>query len=479
MAAHPQSVPATHFERRNYGRLAGVRPLAFLGGFLAIAALVVMVLASLQIVGAAATAHQRMLVPSGHLHYPGWMAGPFRGYGDSVTVHELDWLLVVLTALYLIVAACSRFLPLWLAAAAVVILTAVFTLAPPLFSTDIFNYVNYARLGVIHHINPYQHGAAAFPHDSSFRFTGHKWRDTPTAYGPLFTLLSYAFVHLGVGGAMWALKAVNAVAALGCAGLVAACARKLGIRPAPAMLFFALNPLVLVYAVGGGHNDVLMALPLLAGAYLILDDKPELGGAAIVAAAAIKLTAGLALPFVLVACRSRWRVLLGAAIAAVVIAAAGLAVFGIHVTNIVTVLRNHDELTSGVTSIPGYIGHAIGVGGLNHSRRVVMQGFFGVIALVLLYYAWRRRDWLAAAAGAFVVLVATLGWLLPWYAVWALALAPIARRRSVVIGALALTAVVLAIQINIYNKHFQTPPGGHGNQALGMVHTPRVPARAT
>ena len=112
--------------------------------------------------GAAATLHPKVLVPSGHLHYPSWMAGPFRGYGDRVPIHELDRLLIILVAMYVVVLACSRVLPAWIAVAGVVVLTVLFALAPPLFSTEIFNYVNYARLGVLHHINPYRHGAAAF-----------------------------------------------------------------------------------------------------------------------------------------------------------------------------------------------------------------------------------------------------------------------------------------------------------------------------
>ena len=63
------------------------------------------------------------------------------------------------------------------------------------------------------------------------------------------------------------------------------------------------------------------------------------------------------------------------------------------------------------------------------------------------------RDWLAAGAGALLLLVATLGWMLPWYVVWVLPLAPLARRRWVPVGAMALTAVVLAIQIHIYDGH--------------------------
>jgi alpha-1,6-mannosyltransferase len=453
MSAQPLPIP--HLSRRAFPRLAGASPVRLAAALVGTTAIVVMALISLQIAGAAATHPTTLLVPSGHGHPPTWMVGPFRGYGDILRAHELDRLLVAMGGLYLVVLLVGRWLPGWVAAVAVVVLTAIFALAPPLISTDIFNYVNYARLGVLYHINPYQHGAAAFPADPSYVFTGHRWITTPTAYGPLFTLLSYAFVGLGVAGAMWALKAVAALATLGCAALIWGCARRLGIRPVPAMLFFALNPLVLVYAVGGGHNDLLMALALIAGAFLILDGKPALGGAALMAAAAVKLTGGLALPFVLVASRSRWRVLAGAAVAGVAIVLVGLAFFGPHLTGMVDVLRSHDALTSPIASVPGYIGHLIGAGGLTPHGRSEFQMAFGAGALALLAFAAWRRNWLAGAGGALLLLVATLGWLLPWYVVWALPLAPLARRRWLPAAAVLLTGVVLAIQLYIYNEPHQ------------------------
>ena len=131
------------------------------------------------------------------------------------------------------------------------------------------------------------------PLDPSFPPSGHLWNHTPSAYGPLFTLLSYALVPLGVGGEMWALKGLTALAGLGCCALIWVCARKVGVRPLTAVAFFALNPLLLVYTIGGGHNDVLMALPLLGGAALVLFGWPLLGGVLFMAAIGIKLSAAL------------------------------------------------------------------------------------------------------------------------------------------------------------------------------------------
>ena len=62
-----------------------------------------------------------------------------------------------------------------------------------------------------------------------------------------------------------------------------------------------LNPVLLELAVGGAHNDTLLLLALAAALLLTAGANPRFraGAAALVAGIAIKVTAGLALPFLL------------------------------------------------------------------------------------------------------------------------------------------------------------------------------------
>ena len=86
--------------------------------------------------------------------------------------------------------------------AAVVALHAIFFLAPPLSYTDVFNYINYGRMGVVHHLNPYVTLPAAEPHtDLSFALSN--WHHLRSPYGPLFTLLTDAIVPFGVKVSLW------------------------------------------------------------------------------------------------------------------------------------------------------------------------------------------------------------------------------------------------------------------------------------
>src|SRR3954452_19743590 len=251
-------------------------------------ALATMVWATDRIATGAGTTYS-YLVPSARHHFPQWMRGPLADISSQLSVHRFVVLLVVLSVAYVVVLVVAPQLPARLVLAVIALLVAMLAVAPPLLSTDVFNYVAYARMGT-HGINPYAHGTVDFRFDPSYPYVGHFWNRTPTAYGPLFTLVSYAVAPLGVGGAMWAFKALAALATLGCVALVWRIAPLVGRHPLRAAVLIGLNPLVLVWGVGGGHNDALVALALLAGTWLVLRERDAVGGAVIASAAAVKLS---------------------------------------------------------------------------------------------------------------------------------------------------------------------------------------------
>lgn len=188
-----------------------------IGGYGALVALVVAGTA----IAVGAAGHSSFLVPSGRRHYPGWMAGPFGGLAHGKMTGALFVLLLLgMCAAYGVAVACSRGLDRRAAIAVIVLLQVVFLLAPPLLSTDIFSYVDYGRLGAVHGLNPYTHGASSAPADPAFAFTGHLWRHTRSVYGPPFTLMTYPLAALGVPAAMWGLKLILALSSLGICALV-------------------------------------------------------------------------------------------------------------------------------------------------------------------------------------------------------------------------------------------------------------------
>src|SRR5205807_10506277 len=89
-----------------------------------------------------------------------------------------------------------------IALAAVVAPHAIVASHPPLISSDVFGYIDAARLGTLHGINPYSPALTHLPHDPVRLY--RRWAtDLPSPYGPLFVVASYAVVPLGVAGALW------------------------------------------------------------------------------------------------------------------------------------------------------------------------------------------------------------------------------------------------------------------------------------
>src|SRR5206468_11630051 len=116
-------------------------------------------------------------------------------------------------------------------------------------------------------------------------------------YGPLFTVISYPLALMSLASAYWTLKIGTVLASLAFIALVWKCARLLGRDPRFAVLFVAANPIYLMYAVAGFHNDFFMLIPSTAAIALLLARRERAAGAALMVAVAVKFTAGLLLPF--------------------------------------------------------------------------------------------------------------------------------------------------------------------------------------
>src|SRR5919204_6255978 len=248
------------------------------------------------------------------------VAGPFAGLAEDVAESPMAhrWafagLMLVMALCYGVLAKHADRFPGRRSLAAVGVAGVVIVLGPPLRLTDAFNYLDFARLGVLHGLNPYVHAPADAVNDPFLKLAS--WHRQPTSYGPLFTLLTYPLALLGVTGAIWTLKALTVAAAVAAAGLLGACARRLGQSPARAVILFGLNPIILVYGLGGIHNDFFMVLGLIGAIYLVLAGRGGAGGWAAVSAVGLKASAAIVAPFVAVGSTWRRRTVLGMLVAA-------------------------------------------------------------------------------------------------------------------------------------------------------------------
>jgi len=388
------------------------------------------------------------LVPESVHPMPAWLAGLFAHTGLPLGHVPVIALLTVMFVCYVLAVRGASDLSPRAALACIAGLTALFMLAPVILSTDIFSYQAYARMGTIYSTNPYLHGPSTIRLDPLYPFIGSKWVGTPTAYGPLFTALSYALAHLSIAASVVAYKSIAGLAFIATVALVWNAARLRGLDPVRAAIIVGLNPLTVIWGLGGGHNDLLMLAPLLAGVYVLLQNRRFTGGVMIAAAAAIKLTAVIVLPFALVRPQANGRrLLLGAAAASAAVAVLSFVMFGSGPLHLLGTLRQ-TQAEGNWQSIPGAISGALGLGNIGQVVGILLGAVFvGVTAWLLLQVHRGRLDWITGAGWATVAMLVTASSLLPWYIAWLTPLAALSPDRRLRRWTLAITGVLLAVNM--------------------------------
>lgn len=196
--------------------------------------------------------------------------------------------------------------------AVLLIWSAPFLLAPPIFSHDAYSY---AAQGwqLVNGISPYDAGPAVLPGPFADQ-VAWVWRNTTAPYGPLSLRIQHLLVLLS-GGQPYLAAVLQRIPALIGVAMISAftprVSRQVGANPAFAAWFAVLNPLLVIDFVGGAHNDSLM-MGLVVLAVWVAGLKPKtfgllannmwlLGAAVIGVSAAIKQPAFLvayALPLI-------------------------------------------------------------------------------------------------------------------------------------------------------------------------------------
>jgi Glycosyltransferase family 87 len=377
---------------------------------------------------------------------PGWITGPLgtlAGHGNWLQPAQLSAGLIVMIGGYLVALACAGSISTRLALGTVVLANLAFTLGPTIVSTDVFGYIAYGRELALHGLDPYVSPPLALAHDSILRFV--YWQHQPSPYGPLFSIASAPLGFVSGAVALWTYKLAAGAAGIAIALVVSSIARQRGLDPARAAIFVGLNPAVLFYAVSGAHNDLLAVCLVVIGLALIRRGMEGRGAGAAVAGAAIKLTVGLALPFLVIAARRRGRAVRGAAIAMVLLGVPTLVLFGSHFVDQVHRIAT-DPLFDTLFSGPDRLAAALGTH-ITPAIRTLCTSAAGLIALAAFIAAWRGADAVAAAGWAFLALVASVASFAPWYLVWLLPFAALGHSRPLRVATLLVTLYVIAVHV--------------------------------
>ena len=372
------------------------------------------------------------------------IAGWLQGVGERLGYRVFLIALVAAAGAYGVMLAVARAISKRAAIVLIAALHAIVFAGPILLSTDVFSYIAYARMGVEHGINPYLHGPIAIVNDPVYRYVGQDWKHVATAYGPLYTLISYPLAPLGLKGALWGMKLEALAASIGTLVLTWRCARARALDPVFAILAVGANPLYVIYGLGGAHNDLIMLLLMMAAVSLTFAGRDAAATASVVAGALVKVTVAALLPFMIAARRS-WAQLAGVAGALALGAVVGYAVFGVHGIDIVAAL-NRDAAFVSTDSFPNEIAHLFGKPGVFPIDHDLLKGALVLIVAYLLWRTWRGYDWVAAAGWTLLAIAVTSTWLLAWYILWPLPLAVVTRDRRLLIATLAVQALFIAHQ---------------------------------
>jgi hypothetical protein len=305
---------------------------------------------------------------------------------------------------------------------------------PLLLSTDVYSYWDYGRIAAVHHANPYDVRPSRFPLDPAYPWVGEDWQGKRTVYGPVWTLGSIGHAKLAGETAHTAQLIYRALAALAMVALVALVAVAAP-RPAFGAALVGWNPLFAFHFAGGGHNDVLAAVLLVAGIAAGAAGRRETEGAGWALASAVKIFPLVLLPLRLLEQRRRfgWRGLLGTGLA---IAAVSFASFSWQWLTIFSPVANQLRSTSSLG-----LAYHLSLHGIpeRYARDGLLLLFLASYAW-LAWQAWHGRARLALCA---CLLLLATSWLQPWYAVWALPLAALEEDSLATVLAVALSAYFL------------------------------------
>jgi len=372
------------------------------------------------------------------------IAGWLRGIGERLTFRVFLIAILAFTGAYAGVLMLAGRVSKRAAIILIGALHAIVLAGPILLSTDVFSYIAYARMGVEHGINPYLHGPIAIAHDPVYRYVGQDWKHVATAYGPLYTLLSYPLAPLGLKGALWGMKLEALLASAGTLALTWRCASVRELNPVVAILAVGANPLYVIYGLGGAHNDLIMLLLMMAAVSFTFAGRDAAAAASVAAGALVKVTVAALLPFMILARRSRAQIL-GAAAALSLGGLLGYLAFGVHGIDVVAAL-NRDAAFVSTDSFPTEIAHLFGKPGVFPVDHELLKGALVLIVLYLLWRTWRGYDWVAASGWTLLAISVTSTWLLAWYILWPLPLAVIVRDRRLLLATLAVQALFIAHQ---------------------------------
>jgi len=176
--------------------------------------------------------------------------------------------------------------------------TILLVLSYSAFSYDIFNYMFDAKIVTHYHDNPYIHKALDYPTDPMLAFM--HWTHRVYPYGPIWLVLTVPLSFIGLQlflPTFFLFKFLMAASYLGSVYYIGKILQK--IKPEKeifGLVFFGLNPLVLIESLVSAHIDIVMMFFSLMAFSFLLNKKYIRSYFSLFVSIGIKFLTGLLLP---------------------------------------------------------------------------------------------------------------------------------------------------------------------------------------
>ncbi len=184
------------------------------------------------------------------------------------------------------------------------ILLTILLFSYPMLSYDVFNYMFHGKILWFYHSNPHTVAPLFFEKDLWLRFM--RWVHTPSAYGPVFTLIESPAYLLGLGKfvpVLYLMKATMIAFYVWCIYLVGDILRKLKLDHSTivlSQLMLAFNPFLWLELVINSHNDAVMIALLLFALKSSLANKKIMSILSLIGSVGVKYVTAVTTPFFLI-----------------------------------------------------------------------------------------------------------------------------------------------------------------------------------
>jgi dolichol-phosphate mannosyltransferase len=237
-------------------------------------------------------------------------------------------------------------------------------------------------------------------------------------------------------------------------------------QSAAAVAFFTVHPLVVMYLVNGGRNDILVGVALLAAVALASSQRPRTAGLVGAFGALVKITGivGIAALFVTMAAPGERR-----AARRMVTAAAAVFAIGYLIAGTTALLAPMQ--TAGALYSRGSAWSTLPLLGLTRPNAHLALALLALLVLIVIV-RHARSDTSTAVAASLGMLSLAAAYTLPGYAAWGLPAAAL-DHRSRVARIVAGTGIALVVIYEILRHPF-TGAGGSALHAIAIVGGPLV-----